>query len=117
MSDRYTRRDHLTSREREVLQLVSLGLTDRQIGERLLICTKTASTHVGHILDKLGAAGRAHAVGLGYRRGLLPWQEDPLESWEPLSWPHVIGDPTDVSLRMVHDADATRPRLARPPRG
>jgi DNA-binding NarL/FixJ family response regulator len=39
----------------EVLQLVSLGLTDRQIGERLLICTKTASTHVAHILDKLGA--------------------------------------------------------------
>jgi DNA-binding CsgD family transcriptional regulator len=101
----------------EVLQLVCLGLTDRQIGERLLICTKTASTHVAHILDKLDAASRAHAVSLGYRRGLLSWQEESLGSREPLSWPHVIGDPTDVSVRMVHDADATRPRLARPPRG
>ncbi len=66
----------LTPREAEVLMLVSLGLTDREIGVQLRICTKTASTHVAHILDKLDASGRAHAVGLGYRRGLITWQDD-----------------------------------------
>lgn len=66
----------LTSREAEVLTLVSLGLTDREIGVQLRICTKTASTHVAHILDKLDASGRAHAVGLAYRRGLISWEDE-----------------------------------------
>ncbi|WP_177220274.1 helix-turn-helix transcriptional regulator [Agrococcus baldri] len=52
----------LTSRERQVLQLVAEGLTNRQIGERLFISDKTASVHVSAILRKLGASGRAEAA-------------------------------------------------------
>jgi DNA-binding NarL/FixJ family response regulator len=44
----------LTPREREVLGLVAEGLTDRGIGERLWLTTKTVETHVRHILAKLG---------------------------------------------------------------
>lgn len=52
----------LTSRERQVLELVAQGLTNRQIGERLFISDKTVSVHVSAILRKLGAAGRAEAA-------------------------------------------------------
>ncbi|WP_018157883.1 MadR family response regulator transcription factor [Demetria terragena] len=52
----------LTSREREVLQLLAHGLSNRLIGKRLFISETTAKFHVGNILRKLGAASRAEAV-------------------------------------------------------
>jgi DNA-binding NarL/FixJ family response regulator/tetratricopeptide (TPR) repeat protein len=55
-------RIELTPRERQVLELVAAGLTNRQIGERLFISDKTASVHVSAILRKLGASGRAEAA-------------------------------------------------------
>ncbi len=63
--------DVLTAREAEVLALVAQGLTNRQIGERLFISGKTVSVHVSNMLAKLGASGRAEAVGIAHRRGLL----------------------------------------------
>ncbi|MGG7465470.1 helix-turn-helix transcriptional regulator [Plantibacter sp. YIM 135347] len=54
----------LTARERQVLDLVSAGLSNRQIGERLFISTKTASVHVSAILRKLGATSRTEAAVL-----------------------------------------------------
>ena len=45
--------DELTAREREVLALMAEGLTDRGIGERLVVSPKTVETHVRHILSKL----------------------------------------------------------------
>ncbi len=63
-----TRREHpqdgsaLTARERQVLDLIAQGLTNRQIGDRLFISAKTASVHVSAILRKLGAATRAEAA-------------------------------------------------------
>lgn len=59
---RSSRRDDaagLSAREEEVLDLVSAGLTDREIGERLAISPRTVGHHVGSILDKLGAPNRA----------------------------------------------------------
>ena len=56
--------EDLTDRERQVLELVSAGLSNRQIGERLFISGKTASVHVSAILRKLGAANRAEAAHL-----------------------------------------------------
>lgn len=56
--------DGLTERERQVLELVAAGLSNRQIGERLFISGKTASVHVSAILRKLGAANRAEAAHL-----------------------------------------------------
>ncbi|NKY11734.1 helix-turn-helix domain-containing protein, partial [Cellulomonas hominis] len=61
----------LTGREAEVLALVAEGLSNRQIGERLYISGKTVSVHISRVLDKLGAGGRAEAVAIAHRRGLL----------------------------------------------
>ena len=62
----------LTQREREVLALVALGRTNRQIGEKLFISGNTAGVHVSNILGKLGASSRAEAAGIAVRLGLVP---------------------------------------------
>ncbi|ACZ32277.1 transcriptional regulator, LuxR family [Xylanimonas cellulosilytica DSM 15894] len=61
----------LTDREEEVLTLVAEGLSNRQIGERLYISTKTVSVHVSNVLAKLGVSGRTEAVDVAHRKGLL----------------------------------------------
>jgi DNA-binding NarL/FixJ family response regulator len=60
-----------TAREIEVLHLVSQGLVNREIGDRLYLSEETVKSHVRHILAKLQARSRAHAVAVGFRRGLL----------------------------------------------
>ena len=62
----------LTARELEVLTLVAAGHTNREIGERLFISEKTASVHVTHAMDKLGALSRYEAAAAATRLGLLP---------------------------------------------
>ena len=49
----------LTRREREVAALVSQGLTNRELAERLVIAERTAENHVQHILIKLGLSNRS----------------------------------------------------------
>ncbi|MFJ6659332.1 AAA family ATPase [Streptomyces sp. NPDC091377] len=61
----------LTSRERDVLRLVSAGRTNRQIAEELFISPKTASVHVSNILGKLGVSGRGEAAALAHRLDLF----------------------------------------------
>ncbi len=61
----------LTPRELEVLALVAEGLSNREVGLKLFISTKTASVHVSNILTKLGAGTRTEAAALGRRLGLL----------------------------------------------
>lgn len=65
----------LTAREQEVLRLLTLGRSNRQIGEELYITGKTASVHVSNILAKLGAASRTEAVAIAYRDGLVTREE------------------------------------------
>ena len=60
-----------TAREIEVLQLISEGLVNREIGKRLFLSEETVKSHVRHLLAKLQARSRAHAVAVGFRRGLL----------------------------------------------
>ncbi len=60
-----------TLREVEVLQLISDGLVNREIGERLFLSEETVKSHVRHLLAKLQARSRAHAVAVGFRRGLI----------------------------------------------
>ena len=61
----------LTDREREVLRLVALGKSNREIAAELFIAPKTASVHVSNILGKLGAASRTEAAAIAHRGGLL----------------------------------------------
>jgi ATP/maltotriose-dependent transcriptional regulator MalT len=61
----------LTPREREVLALVSVGRTNRQIAEALFISESTAGVHVSNILGKLGVASRTEAAGVAVRLGLV----------------------------------------------
>jgi DNA-binding NarL/FixJ family response regulator len=61
----------LTPREREVLQLVSEGLANRRIAERLGIGERTVKFHVNAILGKLGVASRTEAVVVAARLGLV----------------------------------------------
>ncbi|HEV2591769.1 MAG TPA: LuxR C-terminal-related transcriptional regulator [Gaiellaceae bacterium] len=60
-----------TAREQQVLQLISDGLVNREIGQRLFLSEETVKSHVRHILAKLQARSRAHAVAVGFRRGLI----------------------------------------------
>jgi DNA-binding CsgD family transcriptional regulator len=62
----------LTPRELEVLGLLSLGRTNRDIAGELFISEKTASVHVSRILSKLGARNRAEAAAIAHRLGLQP---------------------------------------------
>jgi two-component system nitrate/nitrite response regulator NarL len=63
--------DELTAREREVLALLSRGLSNKQIAQRLAISDHTAKFHVNGILGKLGAATRTEAVVIAARQGLV----------------------------------------------
>ncbi|MCU1508431.1 MAG: DNA-binding response regulator [Glaciihabitans sp.] len=61
----------LTEREREVLALVGLGLTNDEIGGRLFLSPLTAKTHVSRIMSKLAARDRVQLVVVAYETGLV----------------------------------------------
>jgi LuxR family maltose regulon positive regulatory protein len=62
----------LTGREIEVLGLVAAGKSNPRIAGELVITLDTVKKHVGHILDKLGAANRTEAVTRASQLGLIP---------------------------------------------
>jgi DNA-binding NarL/FixJ family response regulator len=61
----------LTARELDVLQLIHDGFKNKQIADRLSISENTVNFHIKHIVEKLGANDRSHAVTIAVRRGLL----------------------------------------------
>ncbi|GAA1878016.1 response regulator transcription factor [Asanoa iriomotensis] len=61
----------LTDREREVLTLVGLGLSNDDIAARLVVSPHTAKTHVNRMMTKLGAHDRAQLVIHAYESGLV----------------------------------------------
>ncbi|MFB7615290.1 response regulator [Kitasatospora sp. NPDC056181] len=61
----------LTEREREVLALVGMGLSNEDIARRLVVSPLTAKTHVSRAMVKLGARDRAQLVVLAYESGLV----------------------------------------------
>jgi DNA-binding NarL/FixJ family response regulator len=61
----------LSVRELEVLKLIAGGNRNKEIAYKLTISEATVNAHIKHILDKLGATDRAHAVMVALRRGFM----------------------------------------------
>jgi NarL family two-component system response regulator LiaR len=62
----------LTRREREVLALLTKGLTNSEIADRLVISNSTAKVHVSNLMSKLGASNRSEAIALAIQHNLVP---------------------------------------------
>lgn len=62
----------LTSREREVLQMVAEGRTSAEIAERLFISPRTAEGHRANVMRKLGLQNHTDLVRFALKRGILP---------------------------------------------
>ncbi|MFD6184668.1 response regulator [Streptomyces goshikiensis] len=63
--------ERLTDREREVMALVGMGMSNEEIARRLVVSPLTAKTHVSRTMIKLGARDRAQLVVLAYESGLV----------------------------------------------
>ncbi len=63
--------DMLTGREREILQLLADGMSNADVAERLFISQETVKSHVRHILTKLEADTRTHAVAIALREAMI----------------------------------------------
>jgi DNA-binding NarL/FixJ family response regulator len=63
--------ESLTSREIDVLRLISTGNANKEIAARLSIAEDTVKSHITNILAKLGANDRTHAVTIGLKRGII----------------------------------------------
>jgi DNA-binding NarL/FixJ family response regulator len=64
--------EQLTAREREVLSLLGLGLSNRDLAERLFVAEKTIKTHVSAVLAKLQLTDRTQAALFAVHHGLVP---------------------------------------------
>jgi len=74
-ADEYIRSEPLTPREREVLRLLALGLSNDEIAGRLVISRRTVQNHVSNVYGKLGLASRAEAVLYAIRHGIADVSE------------------------------------------
>jgi len=63
--------ERLTNREVDVLRQVTEGNRNRDIAERLFVSEHTIKVHIKHILGKLGASDRTHAIAIAARRGII----------------------------------------------
>ena len=61
----------LTPRELEVLRLIADGLSTREMADRLFVSENTVKTHIGRVLDKLGASRRTQAVQLAKTQRII----------------------------------------------
>lgn len=66
-----SRLDVLTTREREIVGLVALGLSNEEIADQLVLSPLTAKTHVNRAMTKLEARDRAQLVVIAYQTGLV----------------------------------------------
>ena len=62
----------ITKRELEILELISKGLSNREIADKLFVSENTVKTHSSRLFDKLSAKRRTQAVQIGKELGLIP---------------------------------------------
>ncbi len=67
----HTTDDQLTARELDILKLIAKGNANKEIAAQLSIREDTVKSHVGNILEKLGANDRTRAVTIGLKRGII----------------------------------------------
>jgi DNA-binding NarL/FixJ family response regulator len=67
----YSRMDGLSAREVEVLRLIAVGKSNREIAGRLVISVNTVFQHVRSILNKTGCSNRTEAAAYALRHGLI----------------------------------------------
>jgi DNA-binding NarL/FixJ family response regulator len=65
------RENMLTAREREILQLLADGMSNADVAAKLFISQETVKSHVRHILSKLEADTRTHAVAIALRTAII----------------------------------------------
>jgi DNA-binding NarL/FixJ family response regulator len=63
--------DELTPREREVVVLIALGLSNEEIAQKIYVSPSTAKTHAARAMTKLQARDRAQLVVFAYQAGLV----------------------------------------------
>lgn len=63
--------EQISAREREVLQLLSQGQSNKEIARSLGVAEDTVKTHIRHILEKLGVKSRTRAVVVAMRQGMI----------------------------------------------
>ena len=65
------REEMLPQREREILQLLADGMSNADVAQKLFISQETVKSHVRHILAKLEADTRTHAVAIALRDSII----------------------------------------------
>jgi DNA-binding CsgD family transcriptional regulator len=72
LNDERLRELGITPREREILELIANGMSNREIAEKLFVSENTVKTHSSRLFDKLSAKRRTQAVQIGKELGLIP---------------------------------------------
>ncbi len=67
--------ENLTNHEKEVLELLQLGLTNKEIAEKMNISTHTVKTHLANLYRKLGVFNRLQAMIVAIKNGILKFED------------------------------------------
>ncbi|MBE0690815.1 MAG: hypothetical protein IH587_11915, partial [Anaerolineae bacterium] len=97
-SDEFSMHIQLTGREQQILRLVALGLSNRDIAEELVVATETVRWYTKQIYSKFGVSGRVQAIQRGRELGLLDDDAPPRsEAVPPSSGMHKHNLPASVA--------------------
>jgi DNA-binding NarL/FixJ family response regulator len=90
---------NLSAREVEILTLMAQGLFNHEIASHLFLARETVKTHIHHLLGKLGARSRTHAVAIGLRQGLI--EDRPLPAGRDLGLDRPVRRPVRGARRQL----------------